>query len=192
MSNPFLELMRRLRAGDPEAAVELVRSYEGVIRRTVRIRLIDARLRRVFDSMDICQSVMGSFFVRAALGQYHLESTEQLVQLLVKMAQNKLADQVRKQHAGCRDHRRLEGADVHEHELVAAEAGPSRQVAGRELLAEVRRRLSPEERLLADRRALGRDWPDIAAELGGEPGTLRKKLTRAVNRVTRELGLDDE
>lgn len=184
--------MQRVRIGDPDAAAELVRSYEGVIRRTVRIRLIDVRLRRVFDSMDICQSVMGSFFIRAALGEYHLESTEQLVQLLVKMTQNKLADQVRKQHADCRDQRRVEGADVHERELLAVEAGPSRQVANRELLHEVRRRLSPDERLLADRRALGRDWPAIAAELGGEPGTLRKKLTRAINRVTRELGLDDE
>ena len=32
--------------------------------------------------MDICQSVMASFFVRAALGQYQLNTPEQLLNLL--------------------------------------------------------------------------------------------------------------
>ena len=47
--------------------------------------------------MDICQSVMGSFFYRAALGQYELEKPDDLVRLLVTMARNKLADQARRQ-----------------------------------------------------------------------------------------------
>jgi RNA polymerase sigma factor (sigma-70 family) len=191
-TNGFPELMQRVRSGDQEAATELVRGYERTIRRAVRIWLMDARLRRTFDSMDVCQSVLGSFFVRAALGQFQLEHPEQLVRLLVQMARNKLTDEVRRQRAGRRDNRRLEGGDVHEREVIAVEAGPSRQVAGRDLLQEVRKRLSPEERTLADRRAVGRDWPDIAAELGGDPCALRKKLTRAINRITRELGLDDD
>src|SRR5262249_13616623 len=48
----FQDLMRRVRAGDPAAASELVRQYEGEIRRVIRVRL-DARLGRVLDSMDI-------------------------------------------------------------------------------------------------------------------------------------------
>lgn len=194
MSEPedFPDLMRQVRGGDPDAAARLVRRYEGVIRRTVRIWLIDARLRRLFDSMDVCQSVLGSFFVRAALGQFELERPEQLVRLLIQMAKNKLADQVRREQAECRDNRRLEGGDVHQRELMAGHASPSRLVAGRDLLDEVRKRLSPEERRLADERALGREWPEIAAALGGEPGTLRKQLTRAVSRVSKELGLDND
>lgn len=194
MSEPedFPDLMRQVRGGDPDAAARLVRRYEGVIRRTVRIWLIDARLRRLFDSMDVCQSVLGSFFVRAALGQFELERPEQLVRLLIQMAKNKLADQVRREQAECRDNRRLEGGDVHERELLAAHPSPSRLVAGRDLLDEVRKRFSPEERRLADERALGREWPEIAAALGGEPGTLRKQLTRAVSRVSKELGLDND
>jgi RNA polymerase sigma factor (sigma-70 family) len=187
----FHDLMQRVRAGDEQAATELVRDYEKTIRRTVRIWLIDARLRRLFDSMDICQSVLGSFFVRAALGQYQLDRPEQLVNLLVSMARHKLASQVRRQQAGRRDNRRLEAEDVHEQELLAADASPSRQVAGRDLLQAFRQRLSEEERQLADRRARGQEWAQIAAELGGNPEALRKKLTRALNRVSRELGLDE-
>ena len=60
------ELIRQVRNGDEAAAVELVRRYEPVIRRQIRVwlRMQDPRLRRVFDSMDVCQSVMASFFVR--------------------------------------------------------------------------------------------------------------------------------
>jgi len=62
---------------------------------------------------------------------------------------------------------------------------------GRELLAQFLSRLSEGERRLADLRALGRSWKDIAGEVGGNPDALRIQFTRAVNRVARELGLDD-
>ena len=78
----------RVRAGDEQAATELVRSYEPAIRRAARVRMTDVRLRRVLDSMDICQSVMASFFVRAASGLYDLETPEQLLRLLATMARN--------------------------------------------------------------------------------------------------------
>src|SRR5262249_31129664 len=62
----FGDFLRRLRAGDEQAAVELVQRYERVIRREARLRLTDPRLGRLVDSVDICQSVLASFFVRAA------------------------------------------------------------------------------------------------------------------------------
>src|SRR5262249_1765144 len=120
--------MNRVRAGDEAAATELVRLYERTIRRTVRIWLVHARMRRVFDSLDISQPVLGSFFVRAALGQFKLDRPEQLVRLLISMARHKLADQVRRQRANCRDNRRLEADDVHSQSIVAVGATPSRQI----------------------------------------------------------------
>src|SRR6516162_4696607 len=93
----FDEFMRRVRAGDEQAAAELVRQFEPLIRREVRYQLRDQRLYRLFDSMDICQSVLASFFVRTAAGQYDVHSHEQLVKLLVSMAHNKLASAARKQ-----------------------------------------------------------------------------------------------
>src|SRR5262249_31237363 len=52
------EWLRRVRAGERAAAAELVRRYEPQIRLEVRLRLRDRRLRRLFDSTDICQSVL--------------------------------------------------------------------------------------------------------------------------------------
>jgi DNA-directed RNA polymerase specialized sigma24 family protein len=64
-------------------------------------------------------------------------------------------------------------------------------VAARELLAEAHKRLSEEERRLVEMRNQGRDWADIARELGEGPEALRKRLARAVQRVAAELGLDE-
>src|SRR5437868_5414718 len=122
---PFLDLTRRVRAGDEAAAAELVRLYEPAIRRAARVRLVDPRLRRVFDSMDVCQSVLASFFVRAALGQYELDTPEQLLRLLATMARNKLANQANRQKADRRDYRRVTGTSEDE---GSPDPSPSRQV----------------------------------------------------------------
>lgn len=189
--NPFQQLIQRVRAGDQEAAAELLRRYEPTIRRTVHIHLRDARLRRLLDSMDICQSVFASFFVRAASGQYQLETPEHLLKLLAVMARNKLAGQARKKQVQQRDPIRGGTAGALDSGLAASDPSPSREVAARDLLQEFQRRLTPEERQLADQRAQGREWAEIAADLGGSPQALRKRLERALDRVARQLGLDE-
>jgi hypothetical protein len=40
-------------------------------------------------------------------------------------------------------------------------------------------------------REQGHEWAAIATTLGGNPEALRKKLARAVERVARQLGLDE-
>src|SRR3954469_2432124 len=187
----FESLMLRVRGGDQVAAAELVRTYEPAIRRAVRFRLADARLGSLLDSMDICQSVLLSFFVRAASGQYELETPGQLLTLLATMARNKLASQARRQHAARRDRRRDDEGGDEGGRFVASGPGPCEVVAARDLLQEVRRRLTCDERRLLELRDEGRDWAAIAGQLGGTPESVRKKLARAVDRVAQELGLDD-
>jgi RNA polymerase sigma-70 factor (ECF subfamily) len=187
---PFAEFLRRIRAGDAQAAEELVRKYESAVRLAVRIRLTDPKLKRLLDSVDICQSVLASFFVRAAAGQYELDRPAQLVGLLVKMAQNKLALQFRHHRARVRDQGRTTGLQGGADRAAAAGPGPEQVAVGRDLLEAVRLRLTSEERDLADRRAAGQGWAEIAAALGGTPDRHRAHLRRAVNRVSAELGLD--
>src|SRR5438034_11802141 len=104
----FADFVRRVRAGDERAAADLVRKYEPLIRREVRLHLEDRRLCRTLDSMDVCQSVWASFFVRSSAGQYDLERPEQLVKLLVRMARNKVVSAARHQHRQRRDIRRAD------------------------------------------------------------------------------------
>lgn len=188
----FGGFMNRIRRGDAAAAEELVRRYEPLIRREVRFQLRDRRLSRLFDSMDVCQSVMASFFIRAAAGQYDLRNRAQLVSLLVEMAQHKLASVVRRQYRQRRDVRRLSRVPADAADRVpAAGPEPGDIVAGEELLQRFRACLSAEERQLADWRSQGVPWAEIAVRLGGTPGSRRLQLLRAVDRATRALGLEE-
>jgi RNA polymerase sigma-70 factor (ECF subfamily) len=188
---PFAEFLRRVRAGDEWAAVELVRRFEPALRLEIRVRLRDPGLRRLLEPADLCQSVLKSFFVRAASGQYDLDSPEKLLALLRTMARNKLVQQARKQRAQRRDVRRAVSLDE-ELPVVAAGPSPSRIAIGRELLDAFRARLSEEERRVADLRSQGCAWGEIARELGGTAQGRRKQLARAVNRAAREIGLDED
>jgi len=188
----FTDFVRRIRAGDQQAAAELVRQYEPFIRREIHFQLEDQRLRRVFDSMDVCQSVLASFFLRTAAGEYELEDPRQLLRLLVTMARNKLASAARRQYRQRRDHRRLTpaGFDALEH-VPGADATPSRQLAGKELLERFRAQLNEEERQLVDLRSEGLAWDEVARRVGGNATARRMQLARAVERVARELKLDE-
>jgi RNA polymerase sigma-70 factor (ECF subfamily) len=187
----FADLIRRVRDGEGDAATELVNRYEPAIRRIVRVHLRDPRLRRVLDSMDVCQSVMASFFVRANLGQYDLDTPDQLLRLLATIARNKVTNQAHKYRASRRDYRREQALGAGEILLADPNPDPSRQVAARELLEKVRERLSDDERLLAEARARGDSWAAIAEVQGASAESLRKRLSRALDRVLGELGLDE-
>lgn len=186
----FQDLIRRIRTGDHQAAAELLRQYEPEIRRAVRIRMTDAKLRRVIDSVDVCQSVLANFFVRAHAGQFDLGDPKQLLRLLVTMARNKILDHARRQQADRRDVKRQQAGDSLLQGVAGGGETPSQIVAGQELMEVVRRRLSDEGRYLAEQRAMGREWNELADELGKQPDALRKQLTRELDRVMGDLGLD--
>jgi RNA polymerase sigma-70 factor (ECF subfamily) len=185
----FAEFIRRIRAGDDQAAAEFVRQYEPLIRRAVRFSLEDDRLRRVFDSMDVSQSVLASFFARAAVGMYDLENPQQLVKLLATMTRNKVATAAQRQRCQRRDNRRTTGLE--ELENVAANVPtPSERLTGQELLAQIRASLSDEEATIAGLRREGLSWADIAARLGGAAQARRMQLARAVQRISRQMRLE--
>jgi RNA polymerase sigma factor (sigma-70 family) len=187
----FAELVQRVRRGDEDAAAELLRLYEAPLRSVVHVRLVDARLRRLFDVDDICQSVLASFFVRAALGQYELNRPEDLLKLLATMARNKLADKARRPSVERQAERRVPLEELPDQALTSSEGTPSQRVVLQDLVREARRRLSAEERRLLDLRDQGLDWAAIAAQVGGNPEALRKRLARAIDLVAAQLGLEE-
>jgi RNA polymerase sigma factor (sigma-70 family) len=186
----FSTFIRRIRDGDQKAAEELVRRYETTIRVAVRARLHDGAMRRQFDSMDICQSVLASFFFRAAAGQFELQAPEDLAKLLVTMTRNKVISQARRQRSQSRDVQRVLPNGLDNVEVAADSPSPSRHIEGRELLARMRERLTEDERRVADLRGQGRNWVEIATALGGTAEARRKQLVRALDRVAPALGLD--
>ena len=157
-------------AGTPMRPTNWSGQYELDIRVAVRTRLSDPALRQQFDSMDICQSVLASFFLRAAAGQYDLREPEQLMALLTQMARNKLAMHARSQYQQRRDVRRLtsvaDGLATHPDNT----AGPAQQALDRDLLNRAYTLMGPEVRQIADHRILGKNWMRHRREFGRHAG----------------------
>jgi RNA polymerase sigma-70 factor (ECF subfamily) len=155
------------------------------------MRLEDRRLRRIFDSMDVVQSVLASFFVRAAAGEYDLDQPAQLVRLFTRMARNKLASAARRHYRHRRDARRIDDDD---NALITAPAEVSPDIdedglADGEALRALRQQLNDEELQMVALRAAGRSWSEIAAALGGTAQARRMQLRRGVERAAKALGL---
>jgi len=197
-STEFQEWLRRVRRGDAEAARDLVARFGPHIRRVARFELRDPRLRRLLDSEDVWQSVAAAFFARAAAGDYELESAKDLLSLLAAMARNRARHHLERERAAKRDHRRTVPLDEDSSgtktgsALASSGPGQSSVLASREILERFLTRLSPEERRVAELRAEGNGWADVAAKLGGGPEAIRKRHERACRRVACELRLEEE
>ncbi|HEY4260195.1 MAG TPA: sigma-70 family RNA polymerase sigma factor [Schlesneria sp.] len=185
----FTSLMNRIRRGDEEAARELVRRYESELRVIARVRLTDKRVRRLIDSMDICQSIFANFFARVATGQFQLDSPAALLKLLSAMVRNKATDHVRRLLADKRgsDSIRTESIDLSQ---IAEDTTRScRAAENQELLLEILKRFTAEEQQIASLRRDGLTWDEISETLNMSAESLRKKFARAVDRVMNELGI---
>jgi RNA polymerase sigma-70 factor (ECF subfamily) len=190
MNADFDSLISRVRAGDADAAAELVKQYEPGIRVAIRTRLFDPAMRRQLDSMDICQSVLASFFIRVAAGQYNLRHPSQLAALLTKMAENKLNWHFRHQMLQRRDVRRISDHSTETLQLVSTAPGPARQAEARELLQSAWKQMDPTMRRIATRRLKGQTWDQIAREMGGTGESRRKQYERGMDVIARLLGID--
>jgi RNA polymerase sigma factor (sigma-70 family) len=194
MTDPpaLADLLARLRRGDGDAAADLVGRYGPALRVAVRTRLTDPALRRHFDSEDVCQSVLASFFARAACGQLAPDDPAGLLRLLVRMAVRKVGRRARNLRRLRRDHRRdAPAGDSQLRHVAGPAAPPDRAAAGRELLSAVRAGLGPDERNLAELRAEGMSWAEVADRAGGTADARRKQLRRALDEVLVSLGVED-
>lgn len=186
----FVSLIERVRAGDQDAASLLVELYAPAVRRAIRFRLTDPRMRTLFDSMDVFQSAMASFFVRAAAGQFEMDSPKQLVNLLTTMARNKLASLARKERSGFSVRSSIYTGQDDLSTAVSSEPDPALVTSARELCQNALSRMTPGERELLELRSQGNAWADIAQGRQTTPVALRKQLSRALDRVLQEAGLE--
>lgn len=195
-------LLDAIRNGDSLAAETFVRRYEPELRRYVRYRLTDPRMRRFIDSLDVTQSVFARFFVCLSEGRIDVVHPRQLFKLLFTIAGNRMRDHARWNHRAKRQHGLAEGhLDAMLDQVPGAEPDPGQQVAETELLELFHDRLTADERAIFEGRMGGQTWQELAASgladaeqpaASRSPEALRKKLTRAIDRVAGELGLGSE
>ncbi len=190
MSETFIQLIDRLQKGDSSAANRLLEDYGPAIRRIARVRLNESMLRRVEESMDVYQSVMANFLMRASSGQFDLETPGQLIALVSTMIRNRVVDKVRFYRTQKRDiQRNINLADA----VPPSGRGETASVmiSRDELVSRFQALLSEEDRLLLHQRSQGRTWQELADQLDATPDQLRKRLARATMAISREVELAD-
>ena len=198
LASTFAGRLDRLRSGD-DAEIELfVAKYEPFIRRTLRFRIVRASLQPVADSVDVCQSVLIGFLMRLSAGEYELHCEEDLRKLLAAIANKKFLRLNRHEMAAKRCRAQTQSlSDLPEQaagsaSFPGASAGNS-TVSGlntTDLLKQLSLRMSSQEMEIYRLRSQGNNWIAIGERLGETPSILRKRLSRAIQRVATELGLD--
>ena len=166
--------------------MELVRRFEPLIRREVRMRIGDDRLNRAFDSVDVSQSVLAYFFSRAADGEYELDRPEQLARLLITMARNRLISRARTERRLVRDVRRLTADPGVLEQVVDAQPSPSELVSRKEELELLKASLTEGELQIFELRTGGLSWDEVATRLGGSGQARRMQLARGLERIERQ------
>lgn len=185
----FQKRIGLLQAGDQFAVEEFVAQYEPYIRRTLRIRLKQSLLGAAADSVDVCQSVMGGFLLRLFAGEFVLQSEEDLQKLLIGIAKKKFLSLQRRELAEKRSRKLTRSlSDLPEQNCKTSDPVVLAQI--QDLEQALRERLTVEEQELLQRRREGQDWNEIQTDLQIDTVLLRKRLSRALRRVSDELGLD--
>src|SRR5262249_7796645 len=161
------------------AAAALLREFQPALHREARLMLNDEQLRPVVGPSDIVQSACALFFLSLRAGQFDLEHPGQVANLLVQLAHNRVRSHRAKHRAG----KRARGVAEAEREAARAAvidpAGdPASVVENRDLLERLLDRLGADARAIAELRAAGQGWPEIAARRGMSPDAARKRYER--------------
>ena len=171
-------VLDRIRAGDEEAARELLARYEAQVRLVVR-RQLPRLLRSRFDSIDFLQSVWGSFFRRIHAGPLEFEDPKYLVAFLARAARNKVIDEYRRAASQKNDIRREEpiwAEGRSPRELAADLDTPSEVAQAREAFGRLRDHLPEDRRAILELKAEGLSSHDVGERLGISERTVRRVI----------------
>jgi RNA polymerase sigma-70 factor, ECF subfamily len=180
-SEPFDDLMARLRGGDEAAAEEVHRRF---VRRLVGLacRQFEPWVRAKADHEDVVQSAFKSFFARCARGEFTLEDWDDLWHLLAVIAVRKCRRRRAALRAGRRDAAREVAAPAARNgdgpatgwEPLDRDPTPAEAAMLAETLQHWLRGLDPAERAITELGLQGYSTPEIAERLGRTERTVRR------------------
>jgi RNA polymerase sigma-70 factor (ECF subfamily) len=190
----FTALLDRLSAGDPEAATQIFQRYAGRLIALARSRL-DARIRQKVDPEDILQSVLKSFFVRHASGEFDLANWDSLWALLTVLTLRKCGYRTRHFRAARRDVQRervppAPDEDAHASWLaIARDPTPEEAAQLAEAVEQLFRGLDERDRQVVELSLQGYKAAEISARLALAERSVYRLLER-IKRKLERLGAD--
>jgi RNA polymerase sigma factor (sigma-70 family) len=186
-TDPLPSLMQRLRAGDPAAAEAVFALYAQKLTRFAEQHL-SAKLAGRLDGSDIVQSVFRTFFRRSAEGEFRIDSTAQLWQLLVKITLLKARAKARHHTAEIRDVGAEAGAGGEPWlvDAISHEPGPLEAVMLVDQIENMLRGLPPLYCHVLDLRLQGCGTKEIASHLDVSRQTVHRVLNLLQARLERD------
>ena len=176
----FRELMTQMNSGSADAAWELVELYGPHIRAVVR-RMLDDRMRTVFDSEDFAQAVWASV-IRMQHRLKDIDEPRRFVGFLATLARNKVVDEARRKRTQKHDIRRERSLDDshirHRPELAAPQATPSQWAIARERWMQLIDTQPEKHRRILELRVSGATYGEIAQQLDIHERTVRRIVER--------------
>ncbi len=185
-------LLRRFRAGQPDAATLLFLRYAERLQGLARARFASDLKPRV-DPDDLVQSVFRTFFRRARLTHYDVPEGGDLWKLFLVIALNKIRNTATFHRAGKRDSR-LTGSVDRSAEIGTG--GGEQLAILRLVIDEQLERLDPSQRAIVEQRIEGYEVAEIAARTERSKRSVERVLQafrHDLERVLHEdLGDDDD
>jgi RNA polymerase sigma factor (sigma-70 family) len=180
-SHEFHHLMERVQQGNQEAVQELLERYGTPVVRVIRRKLLK-KLRRKYDSTDFAQAVWASFFAVDPM-DYRFEHPRELVAYLVRMARNKVIEEVRHRVGSLKHciHREISleaAATKTDQQLADPGPTPSAVAVAHEEWARLLDGLPPMHRRILMLIEQGYTHREAAQELGLNERTIRRFLEK--------------
>jgi RNA polymerase sigma-70 factor (ECF subfamily) len=167
-------LLEQLNGGDSAAAERAFVEYEPYLRKVVR-RLLPARLRSKFDSIDVVQSVYGDVLCAFRAGGMRFGTAAQLRSFLIRATRNRFIDRVRQHQTAARREQPL--GDATPDSLPASpRPRPSETAQAGELWERLLALCPAEHHSLLLLRRRGATTSEIAARVGIHEGSVRRIL----------------
>jgi RNA polymerase sigma factor (sigma-70 family) len=188
-ANPIADLVLRLRGGDDLAAGELFARYGRRLTYLAEQQL-SHKLAARFDGVDVVQSAFRTFFRRCAMGEFHIDSSDELWRLLVQITRQKARAYARQHTAEVRDvaAEAPGGGAKSLMEALAQEPGPAEAAALVDQIEELLRGLPALYRDLLQLRLAGHSVSNTAAQLGVSRRTVHRGLHLLQQRLCRSAG----
>jgi RNA polymerase sigma-70 factor (ECF subfamily) len=169
-------LLRRFRHGSEDAATQLYLRYAHRLRALARAKSSPDLAGR-FDPDDVVQSVFGSFFRGASKGLYDVPAGEELWNLFLVIALNKIRAKGAYHRAAKRDVRQTAGLeDLESLPVPNAEQNEESLVLLQMVVNEVLDRFHPMQRRMIELRIEGQEVADIAQLTARSKRTVERVL----------------
>jgi RNA polymerase sigma factor (sigma-70 family) len=183
LNEDFADLLARARSGDRDAIYKLIKEYEPHVRRVAH-RRVSPRLRALFDTMDMVQSINRSFMLGLKQNKFPITSPEHLIRLVVVMLKRKVSR---------RQKRRDDEIEVHQQyvELTPrTPENPAEKAEREDLLRQIMNWLNERGRRLLELFLQKYSLAESAVILECDPNSFRVEWSRLRKNIRAKFHVD--